>query len=138
MRSLFRRRESDVRAPLPSVVPAGVEQPAGELRQAIETGRNRLVLGGALFAIAFGVIALRLVDVAALRAADGDGAAASVQRAEPRAEIVDRNGILLAGNLATASLYANPRQVIDPDASARRLVQILPGLNEGEVAAKLK
>ena len=143
MRSLFRRRESDVRAPLPSVVPAGVvsagvEQPAGELRQAIETGRNRLVLGGALFAIAFGVIALRLVDVAALQAADGDGAAASVQRAEPRAEITDRNGILLAGNLATASLYANPRQVIDPDASARRLVQILPGLNEAEVAARLK
>src|SRR5690606_9931166 len=60
------------------------------------------------------------------------------ERGLPRAEILDRNGVMLAGNLPTASLYANPRQVLDPEEAARRLVSLIPELDEREVLAKLK
>lgn len=137
MRRLFRRRPPD--ASLPGVI--GPDRMAdGGPRQAVELSRDRLVLGGALFAIAFGVIALRLVDIAMLRGAAADETVAStaVERGLPRAEILDRNGVMLAGNLPTASLYANPRQVLDPEEAARRLVSLIPELDEREVLAKLK
>ena len=57
--------------------------------------------------------------------------------ATSRADIVDRNGVLLATTLATPSLYANPKAVIDSRGAAHQLVQVLPDLNEGEVFAKL-
>src|SRR5690606_9745570 len=137
MRRLFRRRPPD--ASLPGVI--GPDRMAdGGPRQAVELSRDRLVLGGALFAIAFGVIALRLVDIAVRggAAADETVASTAVERGLPRAEILDRNGVMLAGNLPTASLYANPRQVLDPEEAARRLVSLIPELDEREVLAKLK
>ena len=48
----------------------------------------------------------------------GAGRAARRRRGEPihaqRADIVDRNGAVLATNIVTASLYAQPREMIDP------------------------
>ena len=127
------------RAPLPSSIVPELNENDAQLSRALEMGRNRLLLGGALFAVAFAAIGFRLVDVALLRSPHSAPATAiAAQRPTQRAEILDRNGIMLAGNLATASLYANPRLVIDPEGSARRLAQILPEVNEAEVADKLK
>ncbi len=39
----------------------------GTTKQALETGRNRLLMGGALFAVAFTAIAFRLTDVAVVK-----------------------------------------------------------------------
>src|SRR5213075_2397252 len=54
-----------------------------------------------------------------------------------RADIVDRNGVVLATSLTTASLYANPTQVQDPDQYAQVLNSVLPDLNIASTAAKL-
>ncbi|MGY9005862.1 MAG: peptidoglycan D,D-transpeptidase FtsI family protein, partial [Alphaproteobacteria bacterium] len=51
--------------------------------------------------------------------------------------ITDRNGIILATSLNTASLYANPRLVIDPRAAANKLVRALPDLRKSIVKTKL-
>ncbi len=106
----------------------------------IEVARNRLTLGAGLFALAFGVIALRLVDITLLR----DGAeprlamaAAAGDLTTERAEIVDRNGVVLATSVPTASLYANPRLVLEPADAARRLAKVLPDTTEAELLAKL-
>ena len=113
----------------------------GASKQAIEIGRNRLLLAGAFFAVAFALIAVRLVDIAVLRGLNEP----SVVRESStgvlktgRADIVDRNGMLLATSLSVPSLYADPKDVIDPDASARRLVTVLDNLDVAEVAAKLR
>jgi cell division protein FtsI (penicillin-binding protein 3) len=45
--------------------------------------------------------------------------------------------VVLATSLPTASLYANAKQVRDPEAAAARLVGVLPDLSRTEVAAKL-
>lgn len=112
----------------------------GVRKQAVETGRNRLLVAGAVFAAGFLVIGIRLVDVALLRSGDEPNLArarASEQIRTGRADIVDRNGVLLATSLATASLYADPKIVPNAKQAARRLVEILPDLNRANVFAKL-
>ncbi len=46
-----------------------------------------------------------------------------------RADIVDRNGKLLATTLDSPSLYANPRQIVDAADATRKLLGALPGLD---------
>ncbi|WP_106744739.1 peptidoglycan D,D-transpeptidase FtsI family protein [Yoonia maritima] len=52
-----------------------------------------------------------------------------------RSDIVDRNGRLLATNLATHSLYAHPRDMVDPANAASKLAAIFPELDEAELLA---
>ncbi|KZD07001.1 peptidoglycan D,D-transpeptidase FtsI family protein [Oceanibaculum pacificum] len=113
----------------------------GDVKQAIDVGRTRLVIAAALFAMAFGAVGLRLADVTVMsrggepRLADAPRVAAPIQTT--RAEILDRNGLLLATSLYTPSLYADPQAVIDPVAAARALATVLPGISEQEIVTKL-
>jgi cell division protein FtsI (penicillin-binding protein 3) len=107
----------------------------------IEVARNRLTIGAGIFALAFAVIGLRLVDLSLLR----DGAeprlamaAAGGELTTERAEIVDRNGVVLATSVPTASLYANPHLVQEPADAARRLSKVLLGSNEADLLSKMK
>jgi cell division protein FtsI (penicillin-binding protein 3) len=115
--------------------PAPLDGPA---QQSLETSHTRLLVTAALFCLAFLVIALRLVEVSGFKAELH--AARSPQPAQPavsRADIVDRNGVLLATTLSTPSLYANPKLIKDPSAVAHVLAGVLPDLVESEVEAKL-
>jgi cell division protein FtsI (penicillin-binding protein 3) len=112
----------------------------GTTKQALETGRTRLLVASLLFAAAFLIVAGRLVSVA-LISSGGEPSIAEAPRATQleteRADIVDRNGIVLATNLVTASLYANPREVPSPRAAAAALSKVLPELPQAEVESKL-
>ncbi len=46
-----------------------------------------------------------------------------------RADIVDRNGVVLATNVNTAALYAHPQELIDPKGTVEKLVANFPDLN---------
>jgi cell division protein FtsI (penicillin-binding protein 3) len=111
----------------------------GNAKRAIEIGRSRLLFGAAMFTLAFFVIAARLVTVSLL----SDGAEPRLTMlapagAEPeRGEIRDRNGVVLATNLATASLYANPQQVIDIDEATSKISQALPDVDPIDLLEKL-
>ncbi len=108
--------------------------------QVLETGRTRLLAAGVVFAMAFLVVGWRLVHIAAFSTGSEPRIAAAAPAAtlrSGRADIVDRNGVVLATSLPTASLYANAKQVRDPEAVAARLVGVLPDLSRTEVAAKL-
>jgi cell division protein FtsI (penicillin-binding protein 3) len=113
----------------------------GLRKQAIERGRNRLLMAGLMFVIGFSTIGLRLVDLALIQNGAEPRLAESPvdQRLRmDRADIVDRNGIILATSLPTASLYADPKLVLDPRDAARRLARALPDLSESEVVARLE
>ncbi len=113
----------------------------GERKTAIETGRNRLIVAGAVFAAAFTLIAARVVDVAMLTESTEPTLTRSVgkdERSTGRAEIVDRNGLLLATSLRTASLYANPQLVLDPEQAAEKLASVLPGVDKDDIERKLR
>jgi cell division protein FtsI (penicillin-binding protein 3) len=110
-------------------------------KMALETGRTRLLAAGFVFALAFLAVGLRLVDLGLLRAGDEPRTARS-ETSQPfnagRAEIVDRNGVVLATTLPTKSLYADPQRIRDPEATALALAGVLPELSPTELAAQLK
>jgi cell division protein FtsI (penicillin-binding protein 3) len=130
------------RDPSPSAARRGLIAAAlsfeGSGRQALETGRNRLVVAGAVIAFAFVAVAVRLVDIAVLKGGEPRLARATLPHAGlARAEIVDRNGVLLATSLPVVSLSANPRLVLDADEAAAKLAQLFPELEREHLAAKL-
>jgi cell division protein FtsI (penicillin-binding protein 3) len=109
-------------------------------KQALETGRNRLVVTAAVIALAFVGIGARLVDLALIGESEQDDRA-TLSTQPPalvsRADIVDRNGVILASSLPTASLYADPRDVIDPDDAAAKIASIFPETNVDKLTRQL-
>ena len=114
--------------------------PDGRAAVVLETCRTRLVATAAVFIVFFVVLALRLVEVTLLSTANAE---AHLARPRPsaalplRADILDRNGRLLATTLNSPSLYADPRQIIDSGAAARAIESVLPQVDPGELSAKL-
>jgi len=111
----------------------------GVHKLAIETGRKRLLIGCGLFVVVFMAIVGRLADLTLLK----DGYEPRLTgHAQPfaagRADIVDRNGTILATSLATASLYANPQHVLDAHDAAQKIVKVLPELKAADLEARLK
>jgi cell division protein FtsI (penicillin-binding protein 3) len=123
-----------------SCTPAPLEGPA---KQSLDTSHTRLLITATLFCMAFAIIAVRLVEVAGFKSGDQRVAHRTVatQPMQSRADIVDRNGVLLATTLTTPSLFADPKLLadahIDAHDAARQLVRVLPDLDTNEVFAKL-
>ncbi|MEE2761219.1 MAG: penicillin-binding protein 2 [Pseudomonadota bacterium] len=138
-RKRARQLSGDVQDSPASEIP-GLLQLQGIKAQALNTSRNRLIVTGVLLALAFAVIAGRLVELAVDRDATQKNTARISETPKPskvRANITDRNGILLATSLPTAALYANPNHVLDPILAAKRLARILPELDEADLRKKL-
>jgi cell division protein FtsI (penicillin-binding protein 3) len=91
---------------------------------------GRLVVLAGLFFCAFLAVGVRMGAIAASEPAEPRAQAASAQIAAARADIVDRRGRLLATNLATHALYAQPPLMVEPAKAARELVRIFPDLDE--------
>lgn len=111
----------------------------GARRAAMERARTRLTITVILFAAAFSVLALRAIDLGVLNSvAEPRFAERGLQeQILARGDIVDRNGVLLATNLAAHSLYADPKHVLDAKDAAEKLVQVLPDLSLADVEARL-
>jgi len=113
----------------------------GIRRQALDTGRNRLLVTGALFTLAFIAVAVRLVELAVVEQISEEfqapRLAVGLEMPKVRSDIVDRNGILLATSLPTASLYANPRQILDPKEATQKLLRLFPDINKKRMEEKL-
>ncbi len=61
----------------------------------------------------------------------------SVAAASPRADIIDRNGVVLATTTPVHSIYADPAKITDADNTSAALAKLLPGLDVGALRAKL-
>ena len=113
----------------------------GDRKRAIEVGRGRLLLTGAVLSAAFVAIGIRLFDVAVLQAGvePRDPPPAQIARgAAAKTEITDRNGVVLAVSLGTAALYANTAWISDADATADALAKVLPDLDRKRAAERLR
>ena len=60
-----------------------------------------------------------------------------IARTFPRPDIVDRNGRLIATDVASNSLFADPGVVLDRDEIAERLAEVLPGIDRDELRRQL-
>jgi len=72
--------------------------------------QRRLFMMGGIFVISFGVIGLRMTALAVSEPIEPKARATAAQILASRADILDRNGRVLATNIDTHSLYAHPRQ----------------------------
>ena len=115
----------------------------GAAKQVIESSRGRLTLAAGVFAIAFAVVGMRLVDLALSKPAHGareielPRANDSAGYAADRADIVDRTGALVATSVPTASLYADPRDILDPHEAVAKLQSVLPDIKGENLEARL-
>jgi len=87
-----------------------------------------LVLGGVFF-LAFSAIGLQMGAMASSEAEEPRAIASGNPIIGQRADIVDRNGRILATNFDTYALYAQPQQLVDPEGAAARLAEIFPELD---------
>jgi cell division protein FtsI (penicillin-binding protein 3) len=91
---------------------------------------GRLLVMAVMFFCAFGVIGARMGTLAASEPAEPRAQATGASIIASRADIVDRQGRILATNMETFSLYAHPHQMVDPIRTAAELVKIFPELDE--------
>jgi len=96
---------------------------------------GRLLVLGAMFAIAFGTIGMRMGALAGSTPQEPQAAVQGNPIIGQRADITDRNGRILATNLQTFSLYAHPQDMVDPVFAAGELVKIFPELKLDKLLA---
>ena len=98
-----------------------------------QRAEGRLLVLGVVFLCAFCMVGLKMSFIAASDPAEPRAAVSGAQIVAARADITDRNGRLLATNLTTHSLYAQPPQMIEPLRAAKALAEIFPDLDEAKL-----
>ena len=98
------------------------------------TIQRRIVVAAGICVLAFSIIGIRLVDLALLKSREsvavaGNGAGTEIVRAD----IVDRNGRLLARDLPVYDLYVRPHVFWDKAEAAHGLAQVT-GVSEARLA----
>jgi cell division protein FtsI (penicillin-binding protein 3) len=90
----------------------------------------RLGLMAACFTAFFLTIGVRMGHLAATVPTEPVASAPGAEIVAQRADIVDRNGRILATNMTTHALYAHPLDMVDPKGTATKLAAIFPDLDE--------
>ena len=117
----------------------------GTRKSYLDLARGRLVLVSAFFAVFYIIILARVVDLNLIQGEFSYSSDVSLQQtavSHPeqtrRADIVDRNGVLLARSISSASLYADPVLVQDPEGVVVDLMRLFPDLNKAALLRNLK
>jgi cell division protein FtsI (penicillin-binding protein 3) len=101
-------------------------------------GQHRIRLLGICFALSFLAIGGQLLRInITTPAEDPNAELARHQDRIPRPNIVDRNGNVLATDIAVASLYADPRKIPDVDEAVELLSAALPDVDAADLKRKL-
>lgn len=100
---------------------------------------RRIRLVALLLMVPFALAGVRVVQLSTFGAHSPEHRALmSLAEATPwRRELVDRNGELLASNLETVSLYAEPHRIWDARGTAEDIARILPDQDIDRLAARL-
>jgi cell division protein FtsI (penicillin-binding protein 3) len=100
--------------------------------------RARVGLAILAFAAVYSVIAVRLVMFAVFPESHIVRRTGSQERVSTaRPDIVDRNGQILATDVRSPSLFAEPRRIIDLDEATELLTAVLPDLDATELRERL-
>ncbi|TDI58570.1 MAG: penicillin-binding protein 2 [Alphaproteobacteria bacterium] len=105
----------------------------------LESVRSRVMVTVVLFVVAFAALSVRVIDLGlTAEARQWSGQIQGVKDKFPaRADIIDRNGVLLATDLTTISLSADPRAVTEPELAARQIAGVLEGVNIAVLTKRL-
>ena len=100
--------------------------------------RPRLALAMSAFGLCYAVIALRLVTLAL---SEPEGLVSYIDPGEAvshaRPDIYDATGNVLATDIQTPSLFAEPHRIVDVDETIEQITAVLPGLNAEKLRKRL-
>ena len=100
-------------------------------------GQNRLRLIGICFTAFFLAIAGQVTHLTLFPKQDEGPLRPITEAPLPRPDIVDRNGVLLATDVAVASIFADPSKIIDIDEAVELLTATMPDVDAKELRRKL-
>ncbi|MGH6760004.1 MAG: peptidoglycan D,D-transpeptidase FtsI family protein [Phyllobacterium sp.] len=110
----------------------------GQRKKTGNRARNRVIMAMACFTAIYAVIGGRLVYYG-LQDYDTSGySGPRVSGLANRPDLLDRNGEVLATDIKTASLFAEPRRIVDPDETIEMLSTVLPDLDWEQTYRRLK
>ncbi|MEQ8366756.1 MAG: penicillin-binding protein 2 [Roseicyclus sp.] len=108
----------------------------GERDRLRQRAESRLLLMALVFVMAFGSVGFRMAALATEEIEEPRLATTGTSIQNTRADIVDRQGRVLATNFATNALYAHPHEIIDPRAAADGLAEIFPDMDAERLFAR--
>lgn len=91
---------------------------------------TRLLVLSVIFCLGFLAVAGRMAVIASMTPQEPKVIASGTQILNARADIVDRTGKILATNLTTQALYAQPPLMVDPKGAAEGLAKLFPDLDK--------
>lgn len=108
----------------------------------VNTLRIKLVL--LFFILCFIIITLKLLDLGFNRSINKKKVPANktettlqTSKSSLRKDIVDRNGVIIATNIRSYSLFANPKSILDAKKTSEKITKLFPDLKKQEVLEKL-
>jgi len=99
--------------------------------------RSRTAIAIICFLAVYGVIGGRLVQYGMTELDTGSHYAATDRSLASRPDIIDRNGDVLATDIRVASLFGEPRRIVDADEAVEALSSVLPDVDYKEWHRKL-
>jgi cell division protein FtsI (penicillin-binding protein 3) len=100
--------------------------------------RSRVYMAMAVFSLVYLAIGGRLIMLGFSEEAEtASYISAQDSVAASRPDLVDRNGQILATDIKTASLYAEPRKILDVDEALEGIASVLPDLGTDAVRRRL-
>ena len=101
-------------------------------------GQNRIRLLGLIFSAVFLAIGIKLgVTSVIVPLNEPPKEVVAAEQRIPRPDIVDRNGNVLATDVAVASLYADPRKILDKEEAVELITSALPDVDAPTLASRL-
>ena len=112
----------------------------GVRKQALDVGRSRLLIVGSFLLIFFIAISIRLADIMIISESSERivfNVSSKIHNPNFRGDIIDRNGVVIATTLPTASLYAEPFKIMNPGEATHKLSMTLSNIDHELLFSKL-
>ena len=102
----------------------------------LDKSRPRLVIAMLGFIGVFGAIGYKLVLLANQPEETVQHIIPATEIAKARPDILDRNGVVLATDVKTVSLFAEPKRIVDKDEAVELITAVLPSVDAKELREK--
>ena len=118
-------------------LPQDSEHPEARAARDLTASRGRIVFAGLAFAAVYAAVGLKLAGLGMASDDHSDAlASGSAQVSTARPDLLDRNGEVLATDIRSASLYAEPKRIIDVDEAIEALASVIPEMRHDETIRK--
>ena len=104
----------------------------------IKTAKRRTLFAISVFVFLFAVVIVRLAHIMIINGKDQATRNYLPPTIISRADIVDRNGVVIATSLPTVSLFAYPHEILDINEAVDKIASVFNEINKEELKKKIE